>query len=177
MGGEASSWRCERTLDGQGSGVWCFAAWGDRMAWGCLDGGIGVWSLETWELEWTLRGHGGCVYALVASGGRLISSSHDRTVRVWRSETWECVQTVEAYPAGSRQCIWALAVCGSALVGGSYSHLVSDVREVRVRDLETLRPLHTMRQPAGQRVWSLVGDGGEVLGAEGQEVVVWGRRG
>ena len=26
MEGEASTWRCERTLDGQGSGVWCLAA-------------------------------------------------------------------------------------------------------------------------------------------------------
>ena len=99
MEGEASSWLCERTLDGQGSGVWCLAAWGERVACGVLDGDIGVWSLETWGSERTLKGHILCVSALVVSGGRLISSSADGTVRVWSChdscETWECVQTVE----------------------------------------------------------------------------------
>ena len=187
MEGEASRWRCERTLDGQRSMVWCVVAWEGWVAGGCDDRGIGVWGAETWGLERTLRGHERHVFALVMSGGRLISSSSDRTVRVWSTETWGCVQTVEAYPAGSRQFIHRLAVSGPTLVGGSLSepysaydshhHSASAEHEVRVWDLETLRPLHTMRQPAGQRVWSLVGDGGEVLGAEGQEVVVWGRRG
>jgi hypothetical protein len=45
----------------------------------------------------------------------------DGTVRVWSTETWECVQTVEAYPAGSSQYIRHLALCGPTLVGGSYS--------------------------------------------------------
>ena len=153
------------------------AAWGDRVACGCADGGIRVWSLETWGLERTLRGQEEGVYALVASGGRLISSSRDRTVRVWSVETSECVQTVEAYPAGSDQCILALAVCGSALVGGSYSGSASEEGEVRVWDLETLRPLHTLRQPAGADVRSLVWERREVWGAVGSQVVVWGRRG
>ena len=109
-----------------------------------------------------MRGHKLCINALVASGGRLIGSSDDGTVRVWSVETWECVQTVEA---GSR--IEALAVCGSALVGGTYSGSASEEREVRVWDLETLRPLHTLRQPAGDDVFSLVCDGREVWGAVG----------
>ena len=48
---------------------------------------------------------------------------------------------------------------------------------MRVWDLETLQPLHTLRQPAGAPVYSLVSDGGEVWAAVGKEVVVWGRRG
>jgi hypothetical protein len=50
--------------------------------------------------------------------------------------------------------------------------------EVRVWDLETLRPLHTLVQLAGgpRHVESLVCDGREVLGAVGEQVVVWGRR-
>ena len=129
------------------------------MACGCADGGIRVWSLGTWGLERTLRGHEGCVYALVVSGGRLISSSTDGTVRVWSVGTWGCMQTVEAYPAEEDQCILALAVCGSALVGGSYGGSASEVREVRVWDLETLLPLHTLRQLAGDNVESLLCDG------------------
>ena len=48
--------------------------------------------------------------------------------------------------------------------------------EVRVWDLQTLLPLHTLRQPAGDDVRSLVWDGREVWGAVGSQVVVWGRR-
>ena len=68
---------------------------------------------------------------------------------------------------------------GSTLVGGSCSYPPSRTEEdeARVWDLETLEPLHTLRQPAGQRVFGLVGDGDEVWGAVGKEVVVWGRRG
>ena len=177
MEGEASSWPCERTLDGHGHSVSCSAAWGDRVACGFVDGVIRVWSLETWGLERTLRGHEKCVEAQVVSGGRLISSSFDLMVRVWSVETWGCVQKVEAYPAGSDQCIRALAVCGSALVGGSVGGSRSVEREVRVWDLETLRPLHTLRQPAGADVESLVWNGREVWGAVGSQFVVWGRRG
>ena len=179
MEGGASRWRCERTLGGHVSGVWCIAAWGDRAACGCGDGGIRVWSTETWALERTLQGHNGCVRGMAVSGGRLMSSSIDRKVRVWSTETWGCVQTVEAYPAGSPQYIWRLAVSGSTLVGGSSSNPPSATEEyeVRVWDLETLQPLHTLRQQAGQKVQSLVHDRGEVWGAVGRQVVVWGRRG
>ena len=83
---------------------------------------------------------------------------------------------MEAYPAGSGQYIWSLAVCGSALVGGTYSGSASEEREVRVWDLQTLLPLHTLRQPAGADVRSLGWDGKEVWGAVGSQVVVWGRR-
>ncbi len=136
-----------------------------------------MWSTETWALERTLQGHAGGVLGMAVSGRRLISSSNDLTVRVWSTETWECVQTVEVDPAGSRRCILSLAVCGSTLVGGSYSMFSSEEGEVRVWDLETLRPLHTLMQPAGANVRSLVCDRREVWGAVGGQVVVWGRRG
>ena len=68
---------------------------------------------------------------------------------------------------------------GSALVGRSFSdpHSHNEEYEARVWDLETLEPLHTLRQPAGHRVMGLASDGEEVWGAVGQAVVVWGRRG
>ena len=53
----------------------------------------------------------------------------------------------------------------------------SEGLEVRVWDLEMLRPQHTLRQPAEGDVLSLVSDGREVLGAVGEQVVVWGRLG
>ena len=129
-----STWRCDRTLDEQGSGIWCLAAWGDRVACGCVDGGIRVRSRssETWGLERTLRGHEGSICALAVSGGRLISSSDDGTVRVWSAGTRGCVQTVGACPAGSDRWIASLAVCGSALVGGTCGGSASEEREVRV---------------------------------------------
>ena len=93
--------------------------------------------------------------------------------------TWACLQTVQAYPAGSVQYISSLAVSGPTLVGGSWSRRLSPAEEyeVRVWDLETLEPLHTLRQPAGKNVVGLVSDDGEVWGAVGEELVVWGRRG
>jgi hypothetical protein len=84
---------------------------------------------------------------------------------------------VQAYAAGSAQYIYRLAVSGSTLVGGSCSPSPTEEREARIWDLETLEPLHTLRQPAGQEVRGLASDGGEVWAAVGTEVVVWGRRG
>ena len=149
------------------------------MASGSSDKTIRVWDVGAGTLEQTLAGHGGTVAAMVACGQRLMSSSVDRTVKVWSMATWACVQTVQAYAAGSAQFINRLAVSGQALVGGSYSVSPSRTEEyeARVWDLETLEPLHTLRQPAGQRVWELASDGGEAWGAVGREVVVWGRRG
>ena len=155
------------------------ATWGGKVAGGSGDGGIRVWDAETGALEQTLRGHAHSVHGLVVSGQRMISCSYDKTVRAWSLETWACVQTVEAYPAASPQFIGRLAVSGSTLVGGSISrdHMATEEHEVRVWDLETLQPLHTLRQPAGVPVFSLASDRGEVFGAVGKEVVVWGRRG
>ncbi len=155
------------------------ATWGGKVASGSIDKTIRVWDVEAGTHEQTLEGHDGCVAALVACGQQLISSSSDKTVKVWSMATWTCVQTVQAYAAGSAQFIYRLAVSGSTLVGGSSSdpHSRTEEYEARVWDLETLEPLHTLRQPAGKRFWGLASDGGEVWGAVGQDVVVWGRRG
>ncbi len=149
------------------------------MASGSADKTIRVWDAGAGTLEQTLAGHAGHVVALVACGQRLISSSMDKTVKVWSMVTWACMHSVDAYAAGSPQCIWSLAVSGPTLVGGSFSSPPSRTEEceVRVWDLETLEPLHTLRQPAGQPVLGLASDGEEVLGAVGKEVAVWGRPG
>jgi WD40 repeat protein len=177
MEGDPSGWRCERVLEGDASGVWCLAAWGGRVACGCGDGGVRVWSSETWALERTLRGRaeGVDAYGLAAEGRWLFISHGDGSVRVWCTETWECVQTAEAYPAGSRRYIECLAVCGPTLVGGAYG-FSGRTGEVRVWDLETLAPLHTLAQAAACDVCALVCEGAEVWGAVGRELVVWGRR-
>ncbi len=47
--------------------------------------------------------------------------------------------------------------------------------EVRVWDLGTLKCEHTLPQPAGSRVFCLAAVRGQVWGAVGDEVVVWGR--
>ena len=53
---------------------------------------------------------------------------------------------------------------------------VREEQEMRVWDLKTLRPLHTMKQPAGNVGW--VASEGRGRGvAVGDDVVVWGRRG
>jgi hypothetical protein len=183
MEGAVSTWRCERTFAGHGGGVNCVATWGCKVASGSGDTTIRVWDAdsEATTREKTLSGHEGYVSALVACGQRLFSSSADRTVKVWSMATWACVQTVPADPAGSTQFILRLAVSGPTLVGGTVSYPPSETHkeeyEVRVWDLETLEPLHMLRLPAEECVAGLASDGGEVWGAVGPAVVVWGRGG
>jgi WD40 repeat protein len=149
------------------------------MASGSYDKTIRVWDVAAGTHERTLVGHEGIIVALVACGQRLMSSSMGKTVKVWSMATWACLQTVQAYAAGSAQFIQCLSVSGSTLVGGSFSepHSLAEEYEVRVWDLETLEPLHTLRQAAGHVVLRLASDEDEVWGAVGTDVVVWGRRG
>ncbi len=149
------------------------------VACGSGDKTIRVWDVWMGTLEQTLAGHEGGVVAVVACGQRLISSSVDKTVKVWSMATWACVRTVQAYAAASAQFIECLTVSGPTLVGGSYSDPFSltEEHEVRVWDLETLEPLHTLRQAAGDDVGRLASCGEEVWGSVGKDVVVWGRRG
>ena len=179
MEGAVSTWRCERTLAGHGGRVYCVATWGGKMASGSGDRTIRVWDAGAGTHEQTLAGHEGAVVALVACGQRLMSSSRDKTVKVWSMAAWACVHSVQACAAGSAQFIMSLTVSGQTLVGGSYSfpHSRTEEYEARVWDLETLEPLHTLRQAAGRYVMGLASDREEVWGAVGQSVVVWGRRG
>ncbi len=149
------------------------------MASGSGNQPIRVWDVGAGTLEQTLAGHEGPVVALMGCGQRLISSSFDKTVKVWSMATWACVHTVQAYAAGSAQFIWSLAISGPTLVGGSFSspHSRTEEYEVRVWDLETLEPLHTLRQGAGSWVIGLASYGEEVWGSAGKDVVVWGRQG
>ena len=148
------------------------ASWSSDMT-------IRVWDVAAGTHERTLVGHENTVTALVACGQRLISSSVDKTVKVWSMATWACLQTVQAYAAGSAQFIYCLAVSRSTLVGGSDSvpHSFTEEYEARVWDLETLEPLQTLRQAAGRYVMGLASNGGEVWGAVESNLVVWGRRG
>ena len=132
--------------------------WGGKMAIGSGDKMIRVWDAGAGTHEQTLAGHEGAVVALAVSREqRLISSSMDKTVKVWSMATWACVRTVQAYAAGSAQHIECLAVSGPTLVGGSFSvpHSRTEEHEVRVWDLETLEPLHTLKQAAGNMVTGL----------------------
>ena len=177
MEGQASQWRCELILSDHECGMNCLATWGGKLASGSTSKSILVWDLATGVPEQELVGHTGSVAAMVASGQRLISSSVDRTVRVWSMLTWSCVQTVQVYDAGSVQRITGLAVSGSTLIGSSDGLSSLEEYEVRVWDLDTLEPLHTLKQPAGRSVDGLVVDRGEVWVTCGKEVVVWGWRG
>jgi hypothetical protein len=172
MEGKASTWACERTLNGDNR-TNCLVAWDRMVARGSSGSEISMWRTDTWQRTRTLRGHRDAVVSLVKSGPRLISSSVDGMLRAWSTETWACVQIVEVHADQYNQYCTTLALSGTTLVGLS-SEAIS---ELRVWGLETLEPLHTLRQPAAIAARSLTSYDGEVYGAVGSEVVLWGRQG
>ena len=104
-----------------------------------------------------------------------MSASGDQSVREWCLESGACVKVVEAYPAESPQHIECLAVSGRKLVGGSFSPRRDSECEVVAWDLDTWAEEQRLQQPAGQDVLSLLAMAGEVWGAVGKQLVVWGR--
>ena len=86
------------------------------------------------------------------------------------------MQTVQA-TGGHSEYPGCLAVSGRKLVGGSYSGYVDSECEVVVWDLDTWAEEQRLKQPAGQDVHSLLAMTGEVWGAVGDQLVVWGREG
>ena len=145
---------------------------------GCGSGAIRVWDLSTGECERTLQGHTRVVEGLVVTGNQLMSASRDKSVREWCLASGACLKVLQAYPAESEQFIFRLVVSGRKLVGGSVSNLhnVSSEYEVVVWDIETLTEEHRLKQPAGERVWSLVAMEGEVWGGFEEQAAVWGRK-
>jgi hypothetical protein len=72
-------------------------------------------------------------------------------------------------------------VCGGRLVGGARGRglwsAAAEGGEVRVWELDTLAEVATLaRHGSGGGVNALLADGAEVWAAEGDRVVVWGRR-
>ena len=169
-------WACERELLGHAGVVRSLAGWEDKVASGSADGRIRVWDVGTGALDATLAGHSGVVWALVVHGDRLLSASGDGTIRAWALGTWAGLRTVEAWGEGTRMVPHSLAVSGSKLVCGSASHRTGLQPEVRVWGLEELDLQQTLRQPADSDVRALVAVDGEVWGAVGKDVAVWGRK-
>jgi hypothetical protein len=114
---------------------------------------------------------------MVVHGDRLLSASDDGTIWAWDVGTWAVLRTVEAYGRGTGQLVCCLAVSGSKLVSGSYA-VDDSPAEVRVWGLEELDLQQTVLRPppAGAHVRALVSVDGEVWGAVGRDVVVWGRK-
>jgi WD40 repeat protein len=152
------------------------AGWEDKVASGSSDGRIRVWDAGTGALDATLAGHSGAVRALVAHGDRLLSASEDGTIRAWAVGTWAGLRTVEVWGQGTGQYPRCLAVSGSKLVSGSAGDGSDSRSEVRVWGLAELELQQTLPQPAGSDVGALVAVDGEVWGAVGRDVVVWGRK-
>jgi hypothetical protein len=174
MSRNGRAWPCEQTLSGHGAGVNCMAAWEGHALSGDQVGKIGVWELATGCAKRVLVGHRGPVEALLGHGARLFSAGRDGTIREWAmGGEWAAVRTVEAYGPRTRQWVRCLSVSGSRLLSGSAAAGEAAENEVVARDLETLETVRTLRQPAGQTVWALLGQGGQVWGAVDSAVVVW----
>ena len=176
--GPGPEWQCERTFSGRRLWVRCLAGWEGKLISGSADKTIRIWDLETGVQDATLTGHDGVVFALLVHGRRLFSASKDGTIRAWAAGTWAALARVEAHgAAASRMYPRCLAASGPKLISGSAAGGGPDEgrrHEVRVWDADTLACEHTLRQPAGARVFCLAGTGGEVWGGVGSDVVVWG---
>ena len=81
--------------------VCALAVLNSRLASGCSNGRVHVWSLTGGVQEAELPGHAGAVRALAAlPNGLLASGGDDRVVRVWDVDSRACVAAVEGH-AGS----------------------------------------------------------------------------
>ena len=176
--GAGASWPCERTLVGHADLVVSLATWLDKVLSGSWDASVRVWDMGTGAHDATLTGHEDTIYGLAVHGDRLFSASFDGTIREWAMGTWAAVRTVQAYERGWRQYPCCLAVSGSKLISGSAGRDGAEEAvqyDVRVWDLGTLECEHTLRQPAGSKVYCLAAGCGVVWGGVGNDVVVWGR--
>jgi hypothetical protein len=86
--------------------VFALTAIGGRLAGGCSDGVIYLWSLAGFERDGQLSGHTGSVASLAAlPSGLLASGSMDLTVRVWEVGAGSCLAVLR----GHRGAVLALA--------------------------------------------------------------------
>ena len=170
-------WVFERTLAAEDVSVSALAWGGGVLISGSEDSGdLQLWDLDTGGLRATLAGHVDTVAALLVHGRLLLSGSFDGSIRVWAVGTWAVLASVMvADPTADHSlvrhhCPRCLAVSGSKLISGSGR---GEELGLRVWDLHTMVCEHALMQPAG--VECLAAAGGEVWGAVGKKLVVWGR--
>jgi WD40 repeat protein len=155
--------------------VYSLAGWPGKVLSGSHDASIRVWDVGTGEHEATLVGHTCTVNAMVVHRDRLLSSSYDMTIREWAVGTWTALRTVMVDDGGEMyECARCLAVSGSKLISGAGAQREGQ-RVLRVWGLEELDCQQVLPQPGSEDVRALVALDGEVWGAVGKEVVVWGR--
>jgi hypothetical protein len=116
--------------------IYKLAGWQGKALSGSEDMSIRAWNGRTGEQEATLTGHDGAVQGLAVHRDRLFSASNDCMIRSWALGTWVALQTVDAFRQGTRLC-W----------------------------LEALDLQHTLLQPAGAIVWTLLAVDGLSWGA------------
>jgi hypothetical protein len=74
-----------------------FSPDGQRVATGCEDGQVRLWSVADWKLLATLSGHVGPVHWADFSpdGKRIASAGEDKTLRIWSVSDGRLLQTLE----------------------------------------------------------------------------------
>lgn len=77
----------------------------DTLAFGAIDGTVGLIEVGEGDRLKTLAKHDKPVLAITARGGRLATAGADGVIRVWNTETWEHIEDFKN-PYGP---VWALA--------------------------------------------------------------------
>ena len=181
------------------SGCWCLAGWGDKLLGGMEDGAIRVWEFGT-TAQVTVTGKTGfdahkrnlpprkpgsmqsarpgknrfaaAVVQMLVRKERLLSSSLDSTIRVWILGTWVLTQQFDASDPGAHY--ESLIFSGTKLLGlernsSSSPLVVWGLAEGRLQ-LE-----HRLDIPHGLSLDCLVAVDGQVWGAAGEDLMVWGQ--
>lgn len=133
---------------------------GGVVASGGDEGTVKLWSLASGRAPQlvrtrTLKGHEDSVMAVALRGPLVLSGSIDHTVRLWDARTGGGV--------GVLQCpneVYALTVCGHALVSGGAKGKVS------VHDMRTMRCVKMLSGHMG-RVSAIAAEGGRAVSGDG----------
>jgi hypothetical protein len=119
--------------------------------------------------------HPYAVVQMLVREGQLFSTSLDSTIRVWQVGTWILTQTIEATRRGVYHD--SLIFSGTKLLGLEITRRDSGAKPLVVWGLvEGLWQIeHRVEVPHGLTLDSLIAVDGQVWGAAGEHLVVWGQ--
>ena len=155
-------------------GIWClaFSPRGANLAAGVSDGTIALWDPDSLTWRASLRGHSDSVTSLVFTpdASALISGSADQTIKLWKSRQPPIPPLVTMRAAADKSyCRFVLFTPdGRLMVTGG------DDKVIKVWDMQTGKPLRTLRHTRASSCGALSPDGKLLAtGTYGDVIFLW----